>query len=206
MISGYFISFEGIDGCGKSTQIKILLDKLLADDKKTLLIREPGGTNVSEKIRSILLDKSNYNLSSQSESLLFLASRAQLVAEKIIPALNNGEIVISDRFSDSTLAYQGIGRGMGEDIINQLNDFATQSIYPDLTFIIDTSYDDVIKRQGLGSDRMELNSRDFFNSISNFYRDLSDQDTERYYLINGNQDIQTIHNEIWSIICKRLNF
>ena len=142
-MNGFFVSFEGIDGCGKSTQIEKLLDRLKENDYETLLIREPGGTNISEQIRDILLNKENNNLSNQAESLLFLSSRAQLVEEKIIPALKQGVIVVSDRFSDSTLAYQGVGRKLGKAIINQLNDFATQNVYPDLTFVIDTSYDTV---------------------------------------------------------------
>ena len=134
-MNGFFVSFEGIDGCGKSTQIEKLLDRLKENDYETLLIREPGGTNISEQIRDILLNKENNNLSNQAESLLFLSSRAQLVEEKIIPALKQGVIVVSDRFSDSTLAYQGVGRKLGKAIINQLNDFATQNVYPDLTFV-----------------------------------------------------------------------
>ena len=204
-MKGFFISFEGIDGCGKSTQIKKLIERLKENNYQTLLTREPGGTIISEKIRAILLDKENNNLSNQAESLLFLSSRAQLVEEKIIPALEQGVVVISDRFSDSTLAYQGVGRGMGEKIISQLNDFATQKVYPNLTFIIDTSYASVIKRNSLGNDRIELNNKDFFVSISNYYKDLPKSGSARYCLLDGDRDIETIHNEIWSTICKRLD-
>jgi len=204
-MDGFFISFEGIDGCGKSTQIEKVLDRLKKNDYETLLVREPGGTNISEQIRDILLDKENNNLSNQAESLLFLSSRAQLVEEKIIPALKQGVIVVSDRFSDSTLAYQGVGRKLGKEIINQLNDFATQNVYPDLTFVIDTSYDTIISRNGLGDDRMELNSKDFFVSISNFYRELATTGLDRYCLVDGDRDIETIHDDIWSALCKKLD-
>ena len=132
------ISFEGIDGCGKSTQIKILSDKLTLNNIDHIVIREPGNTKVSDKIRNILLDKNN-KIGEISETLLFLSARAQLVEEKIIPFFNNN-VVICDRFIDSTVAYQGYGRNQDIETINTLNNFATSNINPDITFILEINF------------------------------------------------------------------
>ena len=134
---GIFISFEGIDGCGKSTQVNLLMERLEKSNINSTLVREPGGTDISEDIRSILLNNRNSMLSSRSEALLMTASRAQLTKERIIPAIEAGICVIADRYKDSTLAYQGGGRGLDMDYLIGLNDFATYDIDPDLTFFLD---------------------------------------------------------------------
>ena len=134
---GIFVSFEGIDGCGKSTQVKILMDRFIEEGSKCVLVREPGGTKISEDIRDILLSNRNLDLTSRTEALLMTASRAQLTNQKILPALNSGKCVIADRFSDSTLAYQGGGRGLDLDYLISLNDFATNGAIPDITFNLD---------------------------------------------------------------------
>ena len=134
---GTFISFEGIDGCGKSTQVKILMDRLQEEGNECILVREPGGTEISELIRDILLSNKNLDLSSRTEALLMTASRAQLTKQKIIPALSSGKCVIADRFSDSTLAYQGGGRGLDIKWLIELNRFATNNLNPDVTFLLD---------------------------------------------------------------------
>ena len=133
----YFITFEGIDGCGKSTQARLLIEKLNSFKIKTSFVREPGGTKISEEIRSVLLDHREEDMSSRTEALLMCASRAQLTKNIIIPELESGKWVIADRYSDSTLAYQGGGRGLDLDWLIKLNDFATFGINPDITFYID---------------------------------------------------------------------
>ena len=157
----FLISFEGIDGCGKTTQIDMLVDKLQSRNIKNSVFREPGDTSISNKLREILLDNNN-QICSESETLLFLAARSQLVREKIMPSIKNGKIVICDRYFDSTLAYQGYGRGLDKNMINNLNLFAINKAFPSLTFILDinpeTAYDR-IKNNGV--DRMESEGIDF---------------------------------------------
>ena len=147
MDNGLFITFEGIDGCGKSTQIKLLTGYLDEKGRDYLLVREPGGTVIGEKIRSILLDKENYEMSPAAELLLFEAARAQIVEEKIRPAVEAGKVVICDRFYDSTFAYQGVARDLGEDVVISLNDIATSGLAPDITFLLDLSVKDAFARR-----------------------------------------------------------
>ena len=134
-----FISFEGIDGCGKSTQVKMLMNRFESDGIDSLLVREPGGTRISEEIREVLFKNRNENMAERTEALLMTASRAQLTHDVIIPSLDSGLIVIADRFKDSTLAYQGGGRGLDINYLLQLNDFATFELDPDITFFIDVT-------------------------------------------------------------------
>ena len=151
MDKGLFITFEGIDGCGKSTQIRLVTEYLDALGKEYLLVREPGGTEIGEKIRSILLDKENNEMSPAAELLLFEAARAQIVDEKIRPAIEAGTTVICDRFYDSTFAYQGVARSLGEDLVITLNDIATSGLAPDITFLLDLSVEDAFaRRKGRG--------------------------------------------------------
>ena len=133
----FFLSFEGIDACGKSTQVKLLLNQMNKSSNNTILVREPGGSIISERIREILLDKNLHEMSERAEALLMTASRSQLTYEKILENLNRGKNVISDRFSDSTLAYQGGGRGIDFKSLIELNHFATYGIQPDISFFIE---------------------------------------------------------------------
>ena len=194
-----FISFEGIDGCGKSTQIKILSDKLSLNNIENLVIREPGDTGISDKIRNILLDKNN-KIGEISETLLFLSARAQLVEEKIIPFSNNN-VVICDRFIDSTVAYQGYGRNQDIETINTLNNFATGGINPDITFILDINSKEAFKRLNPTSlDRMELSGIEFLEKVSNGYKEIALSNPNRCKVIDCNdKDIMMIHNEIITI-------
>ena len=150
------ISFEGVDGSGKSTQISMLCRNLDEIGINYLSIREPGSTEISEMIRNILLDKKNHGLGSESESLLFMAARAQITHEVIEPALKSGKFVICDRFIDSTIAYQGYGRGLDISYLTSLNQYATSHILPELTFIIDVDEStSSSRRNSLESDRIE---------------------------------------------------
>ena len=144
-----FITFEGIDFCGKSTQVKLLNDYLIAKNKIVRLIREPGGTEISEKIREILLDKKNNKMTMETEFLLFSASRAQLIRERIRPYLNEGNFVISDRLHDSSIAYQGFGRGIPIEQIEQISRFSVGDTLPDLTFFIDIPVERSRKKKSL---------------------------------------------------------
>ena len=195
---GLFISFEGIDGCGKSTQVKLLMEKLKKESIKYKFVREPGGTIISEEIRKTLLSIKNMNMSSRSEALLMTASRAQLTKEEIIPAMEKGHCIIADRFKDSTLAYQGGGRKLDLDFLEKLNDFATYDIDPNITFYIDVTAETAHERSTQNNlDRIESVGLEFQNSVREKYLYLAEKFKNRIVTIDGNQSIPIIHSTIW---------
>ena len=195
---GTFISFEGIDGCGKSTQVKMLLEKLNKEGIDCSLVREPGGTQVSEEIRSVLLKNRKETMSSRAEALLMTASRAQLTKEKIKPALDNGVCVIADRYKDSTLAYQGGGRGIDIEYLLELNNFATYQLEPDITILIDISSIEAQNRANISNpDRIENAGVEFQEEVRKLYLQLADRFPERFLKIDGNESIEVIHSTIW---------
>ena len=180
------ITFEGIDGSVKSTQIKLLTDWF--DNKKInyICLREPGGTTISEDIRRLLLNKGNHQLSIESEVLLFLSARSQLVSEKIIPSLSNKHFVICDRFIDSTVAYQGYGRGMDLESIHIMNNFATCGIMPEITFLLSISTQiSRLRRTSKEDDRMESSGLEFLSSVNNGYYELAKENPSRICKIDG---------------------
>ncbi len=194
-----FITFEGLDYSGKSTQVTLLSDRLSRNDFKVIVLREPGGTEIGEKIRKILLDKTNTAMNEASELLLFSASRSQLVHEVIQPALDAGMVVICDRYYDSTTAYQGNGRGISLDVINTLNKFATGGLTPKLTFFLDIPIKEIEKRiltAKKNRDRMESNNIEFYEKVRNGYLQIAEKE-QRYCIINGMQAIDDIHELIW---------
>ena len=204
MIAGRLITFEGIDGSGKSTQIQLLEAEFekLGISYKTF--REPGGTKLSEKIRTILLDKENIELYSNAESLLFAAARAQLTAEQIKPAITKGEFVICDRFTDSTIAYQGYGRGLNINNLELINTIATDGLIPDITFILDKDPQKAMERlKTVNPDRMEAVGIDFFKKIRQGYYQIMEQNKSRCIVINGEKPQKDISKEIYHIIMKR---
>ena len=204
MIAGKLITFEGIDGSGKSTQIQLLEAefKKLGISYKTF--REPGGTKLSEKIRTILLDKENIELYSNAESLLFAAARAQLTVEQIKPAITKGEFVICDRFTDSTIAYQGYGRGLNINNLELINTIATDGLIPDITFILDVDPQKATERlKTVNPDRMEAAGIDFFKKIRQGYCQIREQNQSRCIVINGEKPQKDISKEIHHIIMKR---
>ncbi len=194
------ITFEGIDLCGKSVQIKRLEEKLVARNIPYLLLREPGGTIFSEKIREVLLTKENETMNPLTEFLLFSAARAQIVRQKILPALENGVVVICDRYYDSSTAYQGYGRGIDLKMIDKINKFATETITPNISFLIDIDLEEMEKRKKLQQhelDRMEDQAKDFFKKVRNGYLFIASQDQERFVVINGKNSIDDIAEEVW---------
>lgn len=201
MKKGLFITFEGIDGCGKTTQIELLKEELEKKGYTVLLTREPGAKGLGEKFREILL---NYDgeVSSNCESFLFLADRAQHIDTIIKPAINNGTIVLCDRHTDSTVAYQGYGRELDLEQIYQLNKIATNGIVPDITFILDIDIETSLQRIGKGRDRMENAGREFFERVRNGYIEISKQEPERVKLLNGKSPIEEIQNTISNYIEK----
>jgi dTMP kinase len=196
------ITFEGIDGCGKSSQAKLIADRLSDQGIETLLVREPGGTELSEQIRTMLLDaKHKAPVSHAAELLLFAASRAQLVQEVIEPALKRNAIVICDRFIDSTIAYQGYGRGLPLAYITSVNDLATGGLIPDITFLIDIPINLAIhRRKGMGDDRMESESRLFFSHVADGYMALAKDHPDRIHVIDGSDSMEDIHHNIARLV------
>ena len=200
-----FVSFEGIDGCGKSTQVDLLIKKLNNIKIRSLLVREPGGSKISEDIRSILLDNANGSMSNETEALLMTASRAQLTREVIIPKLNDGYVVIADRFQDSTIAYQGGGRGLDISFLKALNLFATNNLIPNMTFYIDISAKEGLKRTSMNEfDRIENAGENFQVNVRNEYLNLVKMEPQRVFLVDGTKTINDIHKEIWSKIEKKI--
>ena len=191
-----FITFEGIDGCGKTTQINLLSKHLDNRGKNNIIVREPGGTDISEAMREILLDNKN-KISSYTETLLFLAARSQLVDEIIKKNINDNQFTLCDRYIDSTLAYQGYGRGLDKEELNTLNRFATSNIQPDLTFILDINLSESIKRIGKNMDRMEQGGIGFLKKVKKGYQIIANSNKKRYKLIDcKKKGIKTISDEI----------
>lgn len=199
MERGLFITFEGIDGCGKTTQIKLLKNYFEAQGQTVLLTREPGAKGLGEKLREILL---NYDgeVSPNCESFLFLADRAQHIDTIIKPSVKKGIIVLCDRHTDSTVAYQGYGRGIDLDRIKMLNNLATQGMKPDLTFIFDIDTNTSMSRVGKEKDRMETSGIDFFNKVREGYLDIAKTEPNRVKLIDGTKSIEEIHKKVLDYI------
>ncbi len=185
MLKGKFITFEGSEGCGKSTQSKFLVDHLTAQGFPVKLLREPGGVVISEKVREILLDRKNTQMNKECETLLYMAARAQLVEEVLIPELSQGTILVCDRFLDSTVAYQGYGCGVSVDTIKAMGLFATKGIVPDLTFFLDLPTEEGLRRRGTERDRIELRSMEYHERVRAGYHQIAQSEPERVVVIDG---------------------
>ena len=197
-MSGLFITMEGTDGAGKSTKLKLLNDYLKKKGFNVVLVREPGSTNIGEKIRNIILDIENKEMNCMTEALLYAASRAQLVNQVIVPELKKGSIVICDRFVDSSIVYQGIARNIGIDIIKKINNIATGGLIPDITFFLDLAPDKAIerKKEQKELDRLESEKDYFYKKVYEGYKILIEQNSERIKVINALQSIDEVHKNI----------
>ncbi|MCD4796265.1 MAG: dTMP kinase [Candidatus Cloacimonetes bacterium] len=194
---GLFITFEGIEGCGKSTQAKLLKQYFTSMGKEVFLTREPGGPEISEKIRDILLEPENKEMLPETEVLLYMASRSQHTGEWIIPLLNEGKVVISDRYYDSTIAYQGAARKLNRNIIDIIIDFATFGLEPDITFLIDLPADIGLSRISIkDADRLERESMDFHQKVRNGFLEIAEYEKKRYIVIDGRKNIEEIKKEV----------
>jgi dTMP kinase len=198
-VTAVFIAIEGGDGAGKSTQAKLLADELRTRGHEVLITREPGGSPIAEKIRHVVLDVANLGLNERAEALLFAASRAEHVASTIRPALELGTIVISDRYMDSSIAYQGIARGLGLEHIRDLNLWATNNLVPDLTIILDVDAEHGLNRVA-DPNRIEEESTDFHSAVRDAFLELAKLDPDRYLVVSANQQA----NEIAETIFKRV--
>jgi dTMP kinase len=192
-----FVSIEGIDGCGKTTQIKLLAEYLSQLGVEFTIVREPGGTRVGEEIRQILLHK-DFQLCSESELLLFLAARAQIVREVVRPALESGRLVIADRFMDSSVAYQGVGRNLGQKVVQFMNSFVVGNTVPDITLYIDVPADVAMSRmrKEKKNDKIEVESLEFFERVRKGYERLMVENSKRFVLIDGRQAEEQVHEDI----------
>lgn len=209
---GYFITFEGVEGCGKSTQIRLLGESLESSGYRVVVTREPGGCRISDEIRSILLDAGNSGMHPLTELMLYAAARAQHVAEVIRPALESGGIVLCDRFTDATIAYQSCGRGIERNTIDSLNSLACQSLSPDLTILIDCDAGVGLARarqrieaaSGPREERFELESLEFHRQVRDGYLSLANEEPQRFMKVDGAGTIEGISAAIADIVQKRL--
>jgi len=198
-----FITFEGIDGCGKSTQAKLLLEYMNKSVVETILVREPGGTNISESIREILLHSSSGQMGDRTESLLMTASRAQLTQDVIIPNMDQGKFVIADRYSDSTLAYQGGGRNLDIEWLIELNNYATFTLLPDITFFVDIRSEEALRRLDSNKDRIEGEGIEFQARVRKTYHELAERFNDRYVILDGYGEIGDIHQKVLNEMIRR---
>lgn len=207
-MKGLFITFEGIDGCGKTTQIEMLSGDLQKEGIPFVLIREPGGTSIGEKIRTILLDKANSGMDERTELLLYEAARAQIVKERIIPELRSGKVVICDRFYDSTIAYQGYARGLDLSEIDFLNNWSAAGIKPDITFLLDLDEETAYRRRHGRSDeedRLEAEGLSFMKKVRDGYLSRSKEDARFQVLdaLKAPEEIyQQIRKTVWEVVRK----
>ena len=201
-MKGKFITVEGTDGSGKSTQLKLLMDYLGTKNCDVVFTREPGGTEISEKIRDVILDINNKERTEMTEALLYAAARAQHVQQKIIPAINEGKVVICDRFVDSSIAYQGAARGLGTDNIMQINSFALNGIMPDLTLFFDLPPEKGIlrKKNEKELDRLESEKLDFHVNVYEGYKKLCSQYPDRIKAISADDTVENINRQVIEII------
>ncbi|HTQ53762.1 MAG TPA: dTMP kinase [Bryobacteraceae bacterium] len=201
-----FLTFEGMDGSGKTTQMRMLAERLRLHGREVLETAEPGGTRIGTEIRRILLDAANQELKPTAEMLLYFACRAQNVDEWILPALAAGKIVISDRFTDSTLVYQGCGRGLGAETVVTLDRIACRGLVPDLTLLIDIDAETSLARaharnaSRAGSDRMDEQSLEFHRKVYGAYHALAAREPQRVRVIDGGAGIDDIAVEIWKAV------
>lgn len=211
MEKGLFITFEGGDGSGKTTQINLLSVYMKSKGIDIITVREPGGVPISEKIRDLILDNRNTDMNDITEMLLYAASRAQLVSQVILPAINSKKCVICDRFVDSSYVYQGLARGVGIDIVKTVNDIATQKLIPDITFFMDVDPNAAIKRRlKAGSpDRLEMENITFHQKVYEGYVKLAKMYPDRIKRINGSLEIEEAFLQIKKIadvlLCRYIN-
>ena len=212
-MSSFFITFEGIEGSGKSTVASLIAKRFEDAGYTSFLTREPGGTRLSEDIREILLDPERTDMCEKTELLLYLASRAQLVTEVIKPALSEGKIVLCDRYFDATMAYQGWARGVGEELISQLNRVTVGNVIPDITFLLDLSVEEGFRRgpkhrEETGTrvrDRLERETVEFHEKVREGYLRIADREKERVIIIDASKELDSVLSAISQIIIDRFD-
>lgn len=214
---GKFVTFEGLDGCGKTTQLERLAAVLHAEGIEVITTREPGGTPIGEKIRAVLLDSRTLGLAALAELSLMFASRAQQIAEVIEPALQRGQWVLCDRFTDSSEAYQGGGRGLGSEAVLTMHRVVCGDLQPDLTVLMDSDVDASVSRarrrnlaaknhetQGPDENRFERENRMFFSRVHDAYRKIAEREPERVFLVDARRGLDVVHADIVAAVRARL--
>ena len=196
-----FISFEGPDGSGKSSQIKILTDQLTSAGKTVVYARVPGGTPVGSQIRNILLHNKGEDPCDRAEIMLFAAAHAQIADKVIRPALKEGKIVIADRYTDSMICYQGIARGFGEEAIREIARLATDDLWPCRTVLLDINPKIGFKRMMRSKDRIEQAGIDFHNKVRRGFLRMANAHPERWVVTDGSHDVETVADAVWNLIC-----
>lgn len=202
-MKGMFITFEGNDGSGKSSAIQAVYDELIKENYNVILTREPGGSKIAEKIRTIILDTDNLGMDSKTEALLYAASRREHLMKKIIPALNEGKIILSDRYLDSSLVYQGIARGIGVNEIYNLNKFAIDDYLPDLTIMLAVRPEigmERIKNNRHEFDRLELEKIEFHHKVYNGYKEVAKLYPNRIVMIDGEKSKEEVLEETKKVV------
>jgi dTMP kinase len=202
-----FITFEGPEGSGKSTQIRLLADYLRENGQSVIATREPGGTAIGDQIRACLHDVGNTAMTAAAEILLYSASRAQLVAELIRPALAAGQIILCDRYADSTMAYQGYGRGLNKDDLAHITQFATGGLQPDLTFLLDISVERGLQRRlqnGQEMNRMDRQTLAFYERVRQGYYELAGANDGRWVILDGDRPVEAVQADLRRITSERL--
>ncbi len=204
-MKGSFITFEGCEGVGKTTQVERLKRYLESSGQSALFLREPGGTVISEKIREMLLSKENDRMNGKCEALLYSAARAQLLGEVVAPALEKGIVVVCDRFTDSTFAYQGAARGLGVDFIDELNKLTCGDIVPDVTVFLDLHPREAFARKGGAdkNDRLESQSIGFHEKVYEGYKELAQRYPERFICIDASKDADGVWEDVLALLRRR---
>ena len=204
-MKGSFITFEGCEGVGKTTQVDRLKRYLEKSGQPALFLREPGGTVISEKIREMLLSKENDKMNGKCEALLYSAARAQLLGEVVAPALEKGSIVVCDRFTDSTFAYQGAARGLGVDFIDELNKLTCGDIVPDVTVFLDLHPREAFARKGGAdkNDRLESQSIEFHEKVYLGYKEIASRYPERFICVDASKDADCVWEEVIALLRRR---
>jgi dTMP kinase len=204
----YFITLEGVEGSGKSTIINFIKDSLETSGKKVVVTREPGGIDIAEQIRSVILDRKNTKMEGRTEALLYAAARRQHLVEKVIPSLNEGNIVLCDRFIDSSLAYQGYARGLGIKEVYSVNKFAIENLMPDLTLYLDLDpqigLNRIAKNKGREINRLDLEEINFHVKVQEGYEEVLKMFPERMVRIDANQEIEKVLADITKVLVERL--
>jgi dTMP kinase len=201
---GFLLTVEGVDGCGKSTQVRRIASYLKKAGHQVSVVREPGGTRLAERIRRLLLDFRSADLALPAELFLYLAARGQLYAEVIAPALARGDVVVCDRFTDSTLAYQGDGRGFPVPLLRQLNDLSTAQRRPDLTLFLDLPLSISNRRKGKVADRLESEQELFYKRVLRGFRRLAKTEPKRVVRIDARRDKDQVTQEIRAVLDRRI--
>lgn len=207
--SGILITFEGGEGGGKTTQIVRLRDRLSKVGKDIVVLREPGGTTISEQIREVVLSAKNVGIAYTTEVLLFQAARAQIYREIVLPSLAAGKVVLMDRSRDSSVVYQGMVRGFGKDMIESLNAISTKDTYPDITLLLDIPVEVGLHRvtEAGTVNRLEMEGSTFHEKVRTAYLELAREDTrKRWRIVDASQTIDAVENEIWQIVAKKFGY